>query len=372
MKKVLFVLLLGWIMGLQASAQTAGYRYHIRYVTEHLLFLQGDAMNVVDYDLEWPELLNGNLAKNLQQRLERELFLQVDSTWRQAKGKFEEQFGERVTKQLTVVPDDDKFCYITCQLKELGLWKERFATFEVNVSFKPQAKSPLAEYQHQAIVVYDMIKEDFLTTEQIVKMNRVTGGDDNGKFSALLLANVAEPLAQLPSSISLGKEMGIGNQYLLVPYLAFGNSMDDYIAEMAYVPFTKLSDYLTKDFQKRLQQSPVLPTSEAPALDGDDVVQMADEMPSLALDSMTYQAYLAQQVKIPACTKLEKASSRVIASFVVEKDGTVQDVSILQPCAPSLDREVAHTIKLMPRWNPGKVAGKVSKVRITVPLTFKM
>lgn len=371
MKKVLFVLLFGW-MGLLVSAQTTGYRYHIRYITEHLLFLQGDAMNVVDYDLEWPELLNGNLALKLQQRLEQELFQQVDSTWRKAKGKFEEQFGERVTKQLTTIPDDNKFCYVTCQLRELGLWKERFATFEVNVSVKPHEKSSQKEYLHQTIVVYDMIKDDFLTTEQIVKMNRVTSADDNGKFSAMLLAHVDEPMSVLPSSISLGKNMGIGNQHLIVPYLAFGSSFDDATSETAYVPITMLNDYLTKDFQKRLQQSPLLPTSDPPALDASDVCQTADVMPTLAMDGVTYQSYLAQQVNISSLAKLEKPSGRIVASFVVEKDGTVHEVSILQPSSPSLDREVARIIRLMPRWKPGKIAGRIAKVRVTIPLTFKM
>lgn len=371
MKKVLFVLLFSW-MGLAVSAQTAGYRYHVRYVTDHLLFQQGDAMNVVDYDLEWPEYLNGEVPRVLQQRLEQELFLQVDSTWKQAKGRFEAQWGNKVVKQLAFIPDDNKFCYISCQLREVGLWKERFATFEVNVSFKPQVNSPHKEYQHQSLVVYDMINHEILNTSQIVRMNRVTNADDQGQFSVQLLANVEEPLQRIPSSISLGKEMGIGNQHLIVPYVAFGDNMNDYVLETAYVPFTKLDGYLTKDFLKRLQQSPVLPSSASPELDGEEVTSTPDVMPSLPLAGVTYQAYLAQHVKIPSSAKLEKASSRVIASFVVRKDGSVEDVSILLPCSPSVDREVAKAIKLMPRWKPGKMSGKTANVRIVVPLVFKM
>lgn len=371
MKKVLFVLLFS-CLGLVLSAQTAGYRYHVRYVTEHLLFLQGDAMNVVDYDLEWPEFLNGSVPKVLQQKLEQELFQRVDSTLSDAKGKFEAQMGTRVIKQLPFVPDDKKFCYISCQLRELGLWKDRFATFEINVSFKPQAESPQKESHYQSVVVYDMINHEILNTSQIMRMNRVANANDQGQFTALLLANVEEPLQNLPSSISLGKEMGIGNQHLIVPYVAFGDNMNDYILETAYVPLTKLDGYLSKDFQKRLLLNPVLPTSASPALDGEEVTSSPDVMPSLALDGVTYQAYLAKHVKIPNLAKLEKASARVIASFVVENDGSVGDVSILLPSSPSVDREVAKTIKLMPRWKPGKMSGKTTRVRIMVPLVFKM
>lgn len=371
MKKVLFVLLFS-CLGLMASAQTSSYRYHIRYVTEHLLFLQGDAMNVVDYDLEWPEFLNGAVPKVLQQRLEQELFQEVDSTLKLAKDKFEVQMGTKVVKQLSEIPDDNKFCYVSCQLRELGLWKERFATFEVNVSFKPQAESPRQAYQHQTVVVYDMVNREILNTSQIVRMNRVTNADGQGQFTALLLTNVEEPLQNLPSSISLGKEMGVGNQHLIVPYVAFGDNMNDFILETAYVPLTKLDGYLTKDFQKRLQQSPVLPSSVPPVLDGEDVTFTPDVMPSLSLDGITYQAYLAQHVNIPNSAKLEKASTRVVASFVVGKDGSVKDVSILLPCSPSVDREVVKTIKLMPRWKPGIKSGKATNVRIVVPLVFKM
>lgn len=371
MKKVLFVLLFSW-MGLLVSAQTEGYRYHIRYVTEHELFLQGDAMNVVDYDLEWPEFLNGTTHEVLQRRLEQELFQQVDSTWKQAKSKFEVQFGNKVVKQLAFIPDDKKFCYISCQLRELGLWKERFASFEVNVSIKPQAMSAYKEYQHQSIVVYDMISGEILNASQIIRMNRATSADDQGQFSALLLSNVEEPLANLPTSISLGKEMGVGNQHLIVPYVAFGDNVNDYVLETAYVPITQLDGYLSKDFLKRLQQTPKLTSTVAPTLDGDDVTSLPDVMPSLPLGGVTYQTYLAKHVKISGLAKLEKTSSRVIASFVVEEDGSVRDVSILQPCSPSIDREVVRAVKMMPRWKPGKKTGKTIKVRIVVPLVLKM
>lgn len=371
MKNIIFILLFWWT-GIQVSAQTTNYRYRINYVTDHRLFLQGDAVNVVDYDLEWPEMLNGSTVIDLQKRLEKELFQQEDSTWQKARSCFEENFGKQVCGQLPFLPDDKKFCYVSCQLKELGLWKERFATFEVIVSVKPQSLSSQKEYQHQVLIVYDMINNEFLKSDQILRMNRIGGTGGDAKFSTSLLVNVEQPLSSMPSSISLGKDFGIGNQHLILPYVAFGESTDDFIVETAYVPLKQLDGYFTKDFLRRLEQTPAALSSHVEKLDSSDVFSEVDEKPSFPLEKVSFQNYLSQQIKVPALAKLEKASGRLLVSFVIAEDGTVQNVDVLQPCSPSLDREVVKQIKLMPRWKPGKNKGKVVKVRLAVPLSFKM
>lgn len=371
MKNVILILLFWWA-GMQVSAQTANYRYRINYVTDHRLFLQGDAVNVVDYDLEWPEMLNGSVVPDLQQRLEKELFQQIDSTWQEAREKFEECLGKQICGQLPFLPDDNKFCYISCQLKELGLWKERFATFEVAVSVKPQSLSLQKAYDHQAILAYDMINHEFLKSDQILKMNRIEGAQGDANFSASLLVNVEPPLVSMPSSISLGKNLGIGNQHLIIPYVAFGENTDEFSVETAYVPLKQLEGYLTKDFLKRLQQTPVALTSSVALLDSAEVFADVDEKPSFFMKNVSFQNYLAQQIKIPASAKLEKASGKLLVSFIITEDGTVKNIEVLQPCSPSLDREVVKQIRLMPRWKPGKNKGKTVKVRVIVPLSFKM
>ena len=47
--------------------------------------------------------------------------------------------------------------------------------------------------------------------------------------------------------------------------------------------------------------------------------------------------------------------------FIIEKNGSVSDVRIMQGASPSLDAEAIRVTKLMPAWQPGKEKGKPVK-----------
>jgi TonB family protein len=82
--------------------------------------------------------------------------------------------------------------------------------------------------------------------------------------------------------------------------------------------------------------------------------------------------YLAQNVNYP--TEAEKANiqGRVIATFVVEKDGSISNAEVVKSVAPSLDAEALRVINAMPNWIPGKQNGKEVRVKYTVPISFHL
>ena len=63
---------------------------------------------------------------------------------------------------------------------------------------------------------------------------------------------------------------------------------------------------------------------------------------------------------------------RVIATFVVERDGSISDVKVIKSVDPSLDKEAIRVLKSMPKWIPGKQNGSAVRVKYTVPVTFKL
>jgi protein TonB len=60
----------------------------------------------------------------------------------------------------------------------------------------------------------------------------------------------------------------------------------------------------------------------------------------------------------------------VIASFVVDKDGSITGINITQHGRNDLDNEVVRVIKKMPRWKPGLQNGRSVAVYYKVPVTF--
>ena len=376
MKKILII----WLV-LQASvaavAQGVSTRYSIDYVKNHQLYLQGDAVNVIDVDVEWPSCLNGSGVDSLQIHLQRLLFRNVAAGWKEAQRKFLSGFGVPVNGQLAFLPDDDKFCYVSCQLREVGLWKGRFASFQTVVACNPHKESPQEGYHHETMFTYDMINNEVLHRDQILRMSRITESPSySQRFSALLLGHLAKALSFTPSNISLGQNIGVGNEYLIVPFVAFGEDTSDSEDATAYLPVSELGDFLTKDFQKRLAMDPKAYTAQVSAdveEDGSDkVYETVDEKPEFSLPGTTYTSYIMDHLELPAMAKLENASPKVLVSFVVEKDGSIRDVSVVRPSSPSMDCEVVNLVRLMPRWKPGKLNGNPVRTRQFLPLTIKM
>lgn len=224
---------------------------------------------------------------------------------------------------------------------------------------------------------YDMIRNEVLHRDQILRMGRITESPSySQRFSDLLLGHLEKSLSITPSNISLGQNIGVGNGYLIVPFVAFGEDPSFCEDATAYLPISEMGDFLTKDFQKRLTAEPLAGAAQVPAAveeeDGDKVYETVDEKPEFDLPGTTYTSYIMDNLELPALAKLENASPRVLVSFVVEKDGSISDVSVVRPSSPSMDREVVNLVRLMPKWKPGKLNANSVRTRQFLPLTIKM
>jgi len=103
-----------------------------------------------------------------------------------------------------------------------------------------------------------------------------------------------------------------------------------------------------------------------------DVFNVVEDMPQFPGGATKLFEYLAQNVNYP--TEAEKANiqGRVIATFVVEKDGSISNAEVVKSVAPSLDAEALRVINAMPNWIPGKQNGKEVRVKYTVPISFHL
>lgn len=63
-----------------------------------------------------------------------------------------------------------------------------------------------------------------------------------------------------------------------------------------------------------------------------------------------------------------KIKEKVIALFVVEKDGSLSDIKILRGVDSAKSEELIRILKSLPNWNPGKKNGQI--VRVLYPLSL--
>lgn len=107
--------------------------------------------------------------------------------------------------------------------------------------------------------------------------------------------------------------------------------------------------------------------------------------------------FLSREVHYPEVAIEQDVQAKVICSFVVEKDGSITDISLLNITNISVSRqesrqesmllsgltsmeikavealvgEAMRVIKAMPKWKPGTQDGKPMRVRYAIPINFR-
>ena len=109
-----------------------------------------------------------------------------------------------------------------------------------------------------------------------------------------------------------------------------------------------------------------------PAVEETKVFDAVEQMPSFKGGDAALMEWLSKNIKYPVIAEENGIQGRVVATFVVERDGSITDVKIVKSVDPSLDKEAVRVLKSMPKWIPGKQNGQAVRVKYTVPVTFRL
>ena len=102
-----------------------------------------------------------------------------------------------------------------------------------------------------------------------------------------------------------------------------------------------------------------------------DVV--AETMPSFqGGDLNTFRNWVQQNVKFPQIALENGIQGRVVLSFVIEKDGRLTNIQVLQTPDRSLSEEAIRVLNKSPKWSPGKQRNQVVRVKYTLPVDFRV
>ena len=108
------------------------------------------------------------------------------------------------------------------------------------------------------------------------------------------------------------------------------------------------------------------------AADADTVYNVVEQMPEFPGGEQAMMKFVAENVKYPQEAKDKNISGRVFVSFVVEKDGSVNEVKVLRGIGGGCDEEAVRVISAMPKWKPGKQKGEPVRVSYQIPINFKL
>ncbi|MDB5011782.1 MAG: TonB family protein [Mucilaginibacter sp.] len=70
--------------------------------------------------------------------------------------------------------------------------------------------------------------------------------------------------------------------------------------------------------------------------------------------------------------RMKNIQGKVLVSLVIEKDGSVSNIKIVQGLTEEQDKEVIRVVKNLRKWKPGIQAGKPVRVQLFIPIDFKL
>lgn len=106
--------------------------------------------------------------------------------------------------------------------------------------------------------------------------------------------------------------------------------------------------------------------------DEDPVYETCEVLPQFPGGNDNLFLWLAEEVRYPKEAEAKSIEGRVLVHFIVEKDGSVSNPTIMQSVDPLLDAEALRVVGKMPKWTPGKLKGKVVRVSFSLPIDFKL
>ena len=98
-----------------------------------------------------------------------------------------------------------------------------------------------------------------------------------------------------------------------------------------------------------------------------------EKMPSfMGGDLNTFRKWVQERIKYPQIAQENGITGRVVLSFVVEKDGSVTNIQVLQSPDRSLGEEASRVLATSPKWEPGQQSSQKVRVKYTLPVMFQI
>lgn len=104
----------------------------------------------------------------------------------------------------------------------------------------------------------------------------------------------------------------------------------------------------------------------------EEVFVVVEEPPRFPGGDSALYMYFCMNLSYPDAARENKIEGMVVVLFVVEKDGSVSNVRVLRDIGGGCGEAAVEVVKNMPRWEPGRQAGKAIRTQFSLPLKFEL
>ena len=127
--------------------------------------------------------------------------------------------------------------------------------------------------------------------------------------------------------------------------------------------------------------------------DGDQICFSVEDMPKFMGGNMnTFGVWVSQNIRYPKGLSQEHRKNirradnpnrnsdepvrvktiSATVSFIIEKDGSVGNITIIDGSNSALNDEVIRVLRSSPRWDPGRNGGEPARAQVVIPVSFHL
>ncbi len=104
----------------------------------------------------------------------------------------------------------------------------------------------------------------------------------------------------------------------------------------------------------------------------DEIFMVVEDQPEPQGGMAAFYEYVGKNMKYPSQARRMGIEGKVFVQFVVDKDGSISQVQAIKGIGAGCDEEAVRVLREAPKWKPGKQRGRPVRVRMVLPITFKL
>jgi len=96
-----------------------------------------------------------------------------------------------------------------------------------------------------------------------------------------------------------------------------------------------------------------------------------EKQPEFPGGTLAFYKFVGSTFKMPAEAEKNKIEGKAYMQFVVEKDGSLSDITTVKDAGYGIGDEVIRVLKLSPKWTAGTYKGNPVRVMYSLPITIQ-
>jgi periplasmic protein TonB len=109
---------------------------------------------------------------------------------------------------------------------------------------------------------------------------------------------------------------------------------------------------------------------EEEEVDENYIFEIVEENPEFPGGNDAMMKFLRDNTRYPVIAREAGIQGTVFVTFVVERDGSVTNVSVIRGIGGGCDEEAVRVVRSMPKWKPGKQRNQPVRVQYRMPIRF--